>query len=422
MRDLLTEIWMSIQRNKLRTCLTGFAVAWGIFMLIVLLGAGNGLRSTTEANSQGLQMNSIEVWPGETGKPYDGLKQGRPIEFTDEDIRLTKSETFSDVVDDVAPRLQASGSVTLVYAGKHVSAGLDGVTSELEKVESARTMLAGRFINRFDDEQKRKVIVLGSNTAALLNEKDPLGLVGQEIKVNNFLCKVVGIYKAQSSMMGNTAYIPYGTLKAIYAKGEKMDFYSFSFHGLKTEKENEAFETKYRSIINRAHRAAPDDKSATYLWNNYTTGLKISKSMDITNIALWVVGLFTLLSGIVGVSNIMLISVKERTHEFGIRKAIGAKPWSITKLILSESVVITAAAGYIGMFLGMIACEIMTLKLGGQTKSVMGMEIASGGDYSVGMDVALEATLVLIIAGCLAGLIPALKAAKVRPIEALRAD
>ena len=422
MRDLLTEIWMSIQRNKLRTCLTGFAVAWGIFMLIVLLGAGNGLRSTTEANSRGLQMNSIEVWPGETGKPYDGLKQGRPIEFTDEDIRLTKSETFSDIVDDVAPRLQASGSVTLVYAGKHVSAGLDGVTSDLEKVESARTMLAGRFINRFDDEQKRKVIVLGSNTAALLNEKDPLGLVGQEIKVNNFLCKVVGIYKAQSSMMGNTAYIPYGTLKAIYAKGEKMDFYSFSFHGLKTEKENEAFETKYRSIINRAHRAAPDDKSATYLWNNYTTGLKISKSMDITNIALWVVGLFTLLSGIVGVSNIMLISVKERTHEFGIRKAIGAKPWSITKLILSESVVITAAAGYIGMFLGMIACEIMTLKLGGQTKSVMGMEIASGGDYSVGMDVALEATLVLIIAGCLAGLIPALKAAKVRPIEALRAD
>ena len=422
MRDLLTEIWMSIQRNKLRTCLTGFAVAWGIFMLIVLLGAGNGLRSTTEANSRGLQMNSIEVWPGETGKPYDGLKQGRLIEFTDKDIRLTKSETFSDVVDDVAPRLQASGSVTLVYAGKHVSAGLDGVTSDLEKVESARTMLAGRFINRFDDGQKRKVIVLGSNTAALLNEKDPLGLVGQEIKVNNFLCKVVGIYKAQRSMMGNTAYIPYGTLKAIYAKGEKMDFYSFSFHGLKTEKENEAFETKYRSLINRAHRAAPDDKSATYLWNNYTTGLKISKSMDITNIALWIVGLFTLLSGIVGVSNIMLISVKERTHEFGIRKAIGAKPWSITKLILSESVVITAAAGYIGMFLGMIACEIMTLKLGGQTKSVMGMEIASGGDYSVGMDVALEATLVLIIAGCLAGLIPALKAAKVRPIEALRAD
>ena len=422
MRDLLTEIWMSIQRNKLRTCLTGFAVAWGIFMLIVLLGAGNGLRSTTEANSQGLQENSIQVWPGETGKPYDGLKQGRLIEFTDEDIRLTKSETFSDVVDDVAPRLQASGSVTLVYADKHVSADLDGVTSDLEKVESARTMLTGRFINRFDDGQKRKVIVLASNTAAILNEKDPLGLVGQEIKVNNFLCKVVGIYKAQGNMMGHTAYIPYSTLKAIYAKGETMDFFSFSFHGLKTEKENEAFETKYRSIINRAHRAAPDDNSATYLWNNYTTALKINKSMDIINIALWVVGLFTLLSGVVGVSNIMLISVKERTHEFGIRKAIGAKPWSITKLILSESVVITAAAGYIGMFLGMIACEIMTLKLGGQTKSVMGMEIASGGDYSVGMDVALEATLVLIIAGCLAGLIPALKAAKVRPIEALRAD
>ena len=422
MRDLFTEIWLSIRRNKLRTCLTGFAVAWGIFMLIVLLGAGNGLRSITEANSRGLETNSIQVWPGETGKPYDGLEQGRLIEFTDSDVRLSKSETFSDVIGDVAPRLQAGGSMTLVYAGKHVSAGLDGVTSDLEKVESARTMLAGRFINRFDDEQKRKVIVLGSNTAALLNEKDPLGLVGQEIKVSNYLCKVVGIYKAQSNMMGNTAYIPYSTLKAIYAKGEMMDFFSFSFHGLDTEKENEAFEQKFRSIFNRAHRAAPDDNSAIYLWNNFTTSLQIKKSMNITNIALWIVGLFTLLSGIVGVSNIMLISVKERTHEFGIRKAIGAKPWSITKLILSESVVITAVSGYIGMFLGMIACEVMTLKLGGQTKSIMGMEIASGGNYSVGLDVALEATLVLIIAGCLAGLIPALKAARVRPIEALRAE
>ena len=422
MKDLLTEIWMSIRRNKLRTCLTGFAVAWGIFMLIVLLGAGNGLRSTAEANSQGLETNSIQVWPGMTTRPYDGLEKGRLIEFTDRDVRLTKSGVFADVVDDVAPRLQANGDVTLVYAGRHVSAGLDGVTSDLEKVESARTMLSGRFINRFDDEQKRKVIVIGSNTAALLNEKDPLSLVGQELKVNNYLCKVVGIYKAQSSMMGNTAYIPYSTLKAIYAKGEKMDFFSFSFHGLETEKENEAFENKFRSIFNKSHRASPDDYGAIYLWNNFTTSLQINKSMNITNIALWIVGLFTLLSGVVGVSNIMLISVKERTHEFGIRKAIGAKPWSITKLILSESVVITAAAGYVGMFLGMIACEIMTLKLGGQTKSIMGMVITSGADYSVGLDVALEATLVLIIAGCLAGLIPALKAARVRPIEALRAD
>jgi putative ABC transport system permease protein len=422
MRDLFTEIWLSIRRNKLRTCLTGFAVAWGIFMLIVLLGAGNGLRSTNEANTQGLDFNSIEVWPGETSKPYDGLEKGRVIEFTDGDIRLTKSETFSDVVDDVAPRLQASGSVTLAYGTRHVSAGLDGVTSDLEKVESDREMVSGRFINRFDDEQQRKVIVIGSNTAKLLNEKDPYSLVGQEIKVNNYLCKVVGIYKVQRSSMGNTAYIPYSTLKSIYAKGEKMDYFSFSFHGLKTEKENEDFENKFISIFNRFHRAAPDDNSAIYLWNNYTTGLQVNKAMNITNIALWIVGLFTLLSGIVGVSNIMLISVKERTHEFGIRKAIGAKPWGITKLILSESVVITAAAGYVGMFLGMIACEIMTMKLGGQTKSVMGIEISTGADYSVGLDVALEATLVLIIAGCLAGLIPALKAARVRPIEALRAD
>ncbi len=422
MHDLFTEILMSVRRNTLRTCLTGFAVAWGIFMLIVLLGAGNGLRSTNEANTRGLDLNSIQVWPGETSKPYDGLERGRSIEFTDRDIRLSKSETFADHIDDVAPILQAESSVTLAYGGRHVSAGLNGVTSDLEKVESAREMTAGRFINRYDDQQRRKVIVIGSNTARLLTDADPESLVGEEIKVDNYLCRVVGVYKARSAMMGHTAYIPYDTMKSIYAKGEKMDYFYFSFHGLETEKENEAFERKFTGIFNRAHRAAPDDASAIYLWNNYTTGLQVKKTMNITNIALWIVGLFTLLSGIVGVSNIMLISVKERTHEFGIRKAIGAKPWGITRLILAESVVITAVSGYIGMFLGMIGCEVMTLKLGGQTKSVMGMEIATGSDYSVGLDVALEATLLLIIAGCLAGLIPALKAAKVRPIEALRAE
>jgi len=422
MHDLFTEIWVSIRRNRLRTCLTGFAVAWGIFMLIVLLGAGNGLKSTNEANTRGLDLNSIQVWPGETSKPYDGLERGRRIEFSDSDIRLSKSETFADHIDDVAPILQAEQSVTLSYGGRHVSAGLNGVTSDLEKVESAREMTAGRFINRYDDEQKRKVIVIGSNTARLLSEEEPESLVGKEIKVNNYLCKVVGIYKSRSAMMGHTAYIPYDTMKSIYAKGEKMDYFYFSFHGLETEKENETFEQRFTNIFNRAHRAAPDDNSAIYLWNNFTTGLQVNKAMKITDIALWIVGLFTLLSGIVGVSNIMLISVKERTHEFGIRKAIGAKPWSITRLILSESVVITAVSGYIGMFLGMIACEVMTLRLGGQTKSVMGVQITSGSDYSVGLDVALEATLVLIVAGTLAGLIPALRAAKVRPIEALRAE
>ncbi len=422
MHDLFTEILVSIRRNRLRTCLTGFAVAWGIFMLIVLLGAGNGLKSTNEANTRGLDLNSIQVWPGETSKPYDGLESGRPIEFSDKDVRLSKSATFADHIDDVAPMLQAEQSVTLAYGGRHVSAGLNGVTSDLEKVESAREMTAGRFINRYDDEQKRKVIVIGSNTAGLLSEENPESLVGKEIKVNNYLCRVVGIYKARSAMMGHTAYIPYDTMKSIYAKGEKMDYFYFSFHGLETEKENEDFERRFTNIFNRAHRAAPDDNSAIYLWNNFTTGLQVNKAMKITDIALWIVGLFTLLSGIVGVSNIMLISVKERTHEFGIRKAIGAKPWSITRLILSESVVITAVSGYIGMFLGMIACEVMTLKLGGQTKSVMGVQITSGSDYSVGLDVALEATLVLIVAGTLAGLIPALRAAKVRPIEALRAE
>lgn len=423
MRDLLNEIWISIRRNRLRTCLTGFAVAWGIFMLIVLLGTGNGLKSTTQVNMDGIQKNSMTVYPGFTSKPYDGLKQGRFIDFDDTDIALSESSTFSANIDEVSAMVNQNSSVTLAYGKRHLSAWLRGVYPAMKNFRKI-DILAGRFIDRFDNEQQRKVVILGSGTAKLLNggETDYNSWIGRNIKVDGYVCKVVGIFKSDNAMMGNEAYMPFTTLKVIYGKGKSVDRIEFTFHGLDTEEENEAFENKYRAVINRAHRAAPDDRGAIYMWNNFTQSLQMDKGMNIITVALWVIGLFTLLSGIVGVSNIMVITVKERTHEFGIRKAIGAKPWSITKLILSESIVITAISGYIGMVLGMLACEIMTLKLGGQSSTVMGMEIKGAASYSVGLDVALEATIVLIVAGCIAGLIPALRAARVRPVEALKAE
>ena len=242
------------------------------------------------------------------------------------------------------------------------------------------------------------------------------------IKAGDFSYRVVGITKADRMRGDNVVAAPFTTVKSIYGKGEEIDEITFTFHGLDSEKDNEAFEKQYKSLVNLRHRAAPDDERALWIWNRFTQNMQMNKAASILNIALWIIGIFTLLGGIVGVSNIMLITVKERTHEFGIRKAIGASPWDITKLILAESVTITAVFGYIGMSLGMLTCEILDKTLGQATVTIMDQQQAMLVNPTVGLDVAIEATLVLIIAGSLAGLFPARKASRVRPIEALRAE
>jgi len=421
MRDLFTEIWESIRRNKLRTCLTGFAVAWGIFMLIVLLGAGNGLKNNMAANMGEIQKNNMTIFPGETSVAFDGLQQGRYIRFTDDDLRLTASDQFKDNIDEVAPIVSASG-LTMTNGKTHISISLRGVTP-LSNAIRPEKILAGRYINENDLKHEKKAIVLPKNYAErLFGENVTLNsMIGRRVKVDDYSFVVVGIYKTDNSMMDAYVYVPYTTLRTVFAKGNYLDQIIFTFHGLDSEDANEEFETRYRGAVNRRHRAAPDDRSAIWISNSFTQSLTMDKGMGIVTTALWVVGLFTLLSGIVGVSNIMLITVKERTHEFGIRKAIGASPASITKLIIAESVSITAFFGYVGMFLGMIACEYMN-KLLSRDIVIVGQQISMSGDTTVGLDVAVEATVVLIIAGTLAGLIPALKAGRVRPIEALRAD
>ena len=223
--------------------------------------------------------------------------------------------------------------------------------------------------------------------------------------------------------MSTDTYTAFNTLRTMYGRGDKTDNIVFSFHGLETEKDNEAFEKQYKSYINSNHRAAPDDDEAVWIWNRFTQAMQMAQGMSIIRTALWIVGIFTLLSGIVGVSNIMLISVKERTREFGIRKAIGAKPWSILRLVIIESVIITTFFGYIGMLLGIAANQYMDATLGHQTVDVgVGRAITTFLDPTVGLDVCVEATVLMIIAGTLAGFVPARRAANVQPIEALRAE
>ena len=418
--ELLNEIWQTARRNKLRTGLTGFAVAWGIFMLIVLLGAGNGLINAQLEQSNRFLSSSMVVFDGLTSMPYNGLKEGRWIRLTERDITTTDKE-FPQVIDEVGAQYRIS---SLISRGQqYLNSTVAGVYPNhilIDKVE----MLYGRFINHIDIQGKRKVLVLSNNQAKELlgGKKNYRDLLGQYVKVGNFAFQVVGIYKEQENGRADI-FSSYSAIKGIFgALDDNAGRIEFTFHGLDTEAANEAFEKDYRKRINASHQAHPDDESAIYLWNRYTDNMQMQTGIGIVRTALWIVGLFTLLSGIVGVSNIMLITVKERTHEFGIRKAIGAKPWSILRLIISESIIITTIFGYIGMLLGIAANEYMDATLG-HTKVDAGLFKATMFvDPTVGLDVCIEATLVMVIAGTVAGLIPALKASRIRPIEALRAD
>lgn len=418
MHDIITEIWQTARRNKLRTTLTGFAVAWGIFMLIVLLGAGNGLINANLKQNENWLSSSMEVWGGRTSKPYNGLDEGRQIRLQTSDVAITASE-FSDHVDEVGARYETNATIS--NGDEYISASISGVYPVHTKINK-HDMLYGRFINEIDMREKRKVLVLSNKQAKELEPKDYPKLLGKYVKVGDFAFKVVGIYKDREEGQSE-AYSSYAAIKSIYgANTDEAGSIEYTFHGLTTEKANEDFEKDYRRRINANHQAHPEDERAIWIFNGYTTSLQMEQGIAIIRTALWVVGLFTLLSGIVGVSNIMLITVKERTHEFGIRKAIGAKPWSILKLIIIESVIITTFFGYIGMVLGVAANEYMDATVGHETIDTGLFKATMFLDPTVGLDVCFEATMVMVIAGTIAGLIPAYKASRIRPIEALRAD
>ena len=419
MRELIKEIWSTSKRNKLRTSLTGFAVAWGIFMLIFLLGAGNGLINAQLQQSTRFLANSMRVFPGETSKAYKGLKEGRSITLNDKDI-LISNKTYGQYVDDVGGRLEQY-NVNINYGDNYVaSQSLVGVAPTHPKIDKTE-LIAGRFINEIDMKEQRKNVVLSRSQAKELC-KDYHSLVGKNVKISNLNFQVVGIYKDDESRNNTEAFIAYSTIKTIYAKGDDAGSLEFTIKNLKTQEDNEQFEKNYRASINNNHQAAPDDERTIWLWNRYMDNIQMNQGIAIMQTALWIVGLFTLLSGIVGVSNIMLITVKERTREFGVRKAIGAKPWSILKLIITESIIITSFFGYIGMVCGVAANEIMDATIGHTTVDTGLFKAAMFVNPTVGIGTCIGATIAIVIAGTIAGLIPAIKAARIRPIEALRAE
>lgn len=410
---------MAMKRNKLRTALTGFAVAWGFFMLIVLLGAGNGLINAQMSQMDRFLANSIMVGSGYTSKPYQGLREGRQITLNDADIALTETG-FRDHVSEVGATLQRQ-QLTISYEGEYINSNVTGVYPNEMRINKLE-ILFGRFINSLDMRDKRKVVVLSEDDAKVLMKGSQEHLVGKFVKIGTSAFRVIGVSKADQTSINTSAYVPFTTMRSMYNEGNRTGNIQFAISGLETLEENEDFEQQYRARVNANHQAAPDDEGALWIWNRYTQNMQMSTGVGIIRTALWIIGLFTLLSGVVGVSNIMLITVKERTREFGIRKAIGATPMSILRLIIAESIIITAFFGYIGMVLGVAANEYMNLTLGGKSIDSGLFEMTIFSNPTVGIDVCLQATLVMVVAGTIAGLIPARKAARIRPIEALRAE
>ncbi len=411
--DAFREIWGTIRKNKMRTALTGFAVAWGIFMLIVLLASGNGLRNGVMSNFSGRAVNAVSLYPGWTSRPYGGMPSNRRIRFDDRDYdlidRLPEREFFS---------VSIRKSVTLSYGDEYGNWTLQGVAPDFAEINQIRILPGqGRFLNQMDIDRCKKVMVLSPEAARVLfKEEDPLG---KYVLQGDIAYRVVGIYDGANQFWTTSVYVPWTTAQRLYKGGYGVDQIDFTLRQVGTWQENEAFIQRLREKMGKLHTFDPADRSA--LWVNNTAGNAIQTQQIFTLIRLFVllVGIASLMAGIVGVGNIMLITVKERTREIGIRKAIGATPWSILSLIILEAILITTAAGYIGIVVGVGLTEGVSAWMAQQSTQNM---ITVFKDPTVDLGTVFGATILLIISGVVAGLVPALRAARVRPIEAMRAE
>ena len=412
MIELFKEIWSTAKRNKLRTSLTGFAVAWGIFMLIFLLGAGNGLINANLDQSGRFLANSMKIFGGQTSKAHKGLKEGRPISLNERDVNMT-DKTFDENTEAVGSVLSQYG-VNISLGENYISAqNLDGVYPSEADINK-REVISGRFINDIDMKERRKVIALWQTQAKELAH-DYLSLVGRDVKVGDLVFKVIGIVKDDKQQQNNDAFIPYTTLKTIYAKGDEAGNIQFEIKGLVTEEQNKEFERNYRAHLNIQHDAAPDDESAVYIWNRYMDNIQMAQGISIIRTALWVIGLFTLLSGIVGVSNIMLITVRERTREFGVMRALGCHKSYIFLLVTIEALIISFLSGMVGML-----CGLGCLKaLGDIAEMAAGDGTLVFVNPNVPFYTTLTITAIIIIAGVIAGYIPARQAGKMKIVDAL---
>lgn len=425
--DNFREIWETIKKNKLRTFLTGFSVSWGIFMLILLLGAGNGLRNGIMYNFRNMANNQVTVGTGWTSMPYKGFSKNRRILFNRKDIEELPKH-FSNI-EYISADITHGGLIS--HNHNNLTGEMTGTFPDKRKItfiefESGK----GRFINDLDIKMRRKVAVIDEEMEDILFPDGEA--LGQFIECENIMFRVVGVCKKKDNDNSSAAYIPFNVAQQLYNKGYGFRRINFTINGITTEKQTDEFELNLRHWIGKRHFFAAEDKGAMWMWSTTADFANFELMMKGILLFIWIIGIGTLTAGIVGVSNIMLITVKERKREFGIRKAIGAQPLSIIRLIIVESLIITATFGYIGMLGGigitqsvsyaMEQQEAVTQQKNKEAKKT-GDEMGNPSvfrDPTVNFNLAMSATLLLIVAGILAGYFPARKAVKIPAIEAMR--
>lgn len=405
---IFQEIFATIRKNKLRTFLTGFSVAWGIFMLIILLGAGNGLENGVKQEFKDDAMNSIWIYPGQTSMPHEGMKAGRRIRFTNEDHDQTKQKTHG--VEHITSRLYIRGS-NVTYKNEFITWNVITVHPGTKYIEEVK-MMEGRYINDLDIKNHRKNVVISYLVRDMLFKDDTTDVLGKYVNVNDVPFKVVGIFRDESHNDNRRVYLPISTGQRIYSKNDnRINNLAFTTGDLKAE-ETRIIEESLRQEFSKRHKFNIEDKRAIWIRNNVEQFEQFLKLFNGISLFVWIIGIFTLIAGVVGVSNIMIITVKERTKEIGVRKAIGATPGSIVGLVLLEALIIMGIAGYIGLVSGIGLLEFLSPKF------------ADSGTFfknpGVDIGIAMYATTLLIICGLIAGFFPARRASKIKPVTALR--
>lgn len=401
--DKWQEIFETIRKNKLRTILTGFSVSWGIFMLIILLGSGNGLQNGVLDQFKRDAVNSLWIYSGRTSMPFDGLKAGRRIQFTNEDYQKTKDSGLD--VDKISSRYSIFRNNLISYKTEYVNYEIIAVHPDTETLEST-TSIEGRFLNDIDVDKYRKVVAISTVVEeALFKRENP---VGKYVKINGIPFQVIGTFVDHNDRDMQRVYVPISTAQRVFNGANRISNMSFTTNTPDIES-LQAMESHIKKTFASRHKFDPNDKRAMWINNNMENYQRTMALFSGIRMFVWIIGVFTIIAGIVGVSNIMIIVVRERTKEIGVRKALGATPNSIIGLVLLESVLITSVAGYVGLVMGVILLEVLAPHT--QIEFFM--------NPSVDLSVGLKATLVLVFAGLLAGFFPARKAAYVKPIEAL---
>lgn len=412
---MLQEIFAHLAQNKLRTALTGLSVSMGIFLLVFLLGAGNGLIHAFEYNSGRFADDVVSIVPGYASEAYKGFSKWQDVKMDDRDFENTRSATQTQI-SEAAPTISLSGLV--MVSGKHrLEGSFDGVlpvAAEMERI----TLNAGRFIDENDLRERRKVMVVSTRMA-----EDFFGsatsAVGQVVNVDSMAFRIIGVRAKANDMEQTKAQVPFSTLRTAFNKGVSVGSIELRTDAGKNAETMQQLDHNIRQTIGHRHGFNPQDQTTLWIDNRAEGAKERNTATRILRTGLWVVGILTLLSGVVSISNIMLITVKERTREFGIRKALGARPWSILRSVLAESVIITLLSGYVGLVAGIAATEWMNYVSGERVLMVMDSKFYLFLNPTIDLGIAFGALTLLIIAGLIAGFFPARKAVLIKPIVAL---